>query len=108
MNPKHGQTKLGIAERTGAYGSGVTVVSVLGGGALAFACILVGEMAQVSPTSAAGAALWTAMGLSLPGAIVGGRLYLRRFLKKRRKALEELLSRLAHTSREVIDDNPTD
>jgi len=107
VSPKRGQTKLSIAERTGPYNGGVTVVSVLGGGALAFVLLLVGEVAQVSQTSAVGAALMAAMGLSLPGAIVAGRIYLRRTLKARRKQLEGLLGKLSKVSRELVEEHTT-
>lgn len=92
VNPKRGKTKLVIAERTGAYSAGVTVVSLLGGGALVFVCL-------------PDAALWAAVGLS--SAIVAGRVYLRRTLKARRRQLEGLLGKLAKVSRELVGEHTT-
>jgi hypothetical protein len=105
VNPKRGKTKFSIAERTGPYNVGATIVSVLGGGALAAAILAAGEAGLLGNAGPAAALSIVGAGFCAP--IVAGRFYLQRVLKKRRKELEKLLKKLVNVSKESIEDQTT-
>ncbi|MFQ5550768.1 MAG: serine/threonine-protein kinase [Gemmatimonadales bacterium] len=107
VRPKRGETKLSITQSTLAYKGGVTIASVVGGGALAALMIAIGEIEGISAASGIGQAMIAVTVAALPGAIVAGRFFLRRVLKKRRKKLEALLHKLAKVAREAIEDSTT-